>query len=398
MTKVRVEVKDLTKIFGKQAAQAQKLLAQGVSKKDILAKTGATVGVNHASFSVHDGEIFVIMGLSGSGKSTLIRMINRLIEPTSGQVLLDGQDITKLDKKQLREVRQEKLSMVFQNFALFPHLTVLQNAAYGLELKGMDLDKRNEKAKKALRLVGLNGYDQQYPDQLSGGMQQRVGLARALANDAEILLMDEAFSALDPLYRKDMQDLLLKIQEQMHRTIIFISHDLNEALKIGGRILIMHDGTVDQIDEPEAILTHPANDYVERFIEGVDRTKVLTASTVMNHAHAVNITKAGPRVALRRMRDNDISSIYVVDDENHFVGFADADDVADLIRKGSRDLRSVLKTDVPSTHPDTPVNDLINEISKTPIPFCVLDDENHLLGIILRGSVLAAIAGEEVTE
>lgn len=398
MTKVRVEVKDLTKIFGKQAAQAQKLLEQGVGKKDILAKTGATVGVNHANFSVYDGEIFVIMGLSGSGKSTLIRMINRLIEPTSGQVLLDGQDITKLDKKELREVRQEKLSMVFQNFALFPHLTVLQNAAYGLELKGMDLDKRNEKAKKALKLVGLNGYDQQYPDQLSGGMQQRVGLARALANDAEILLMDEAFSALDPLYRKDMQDLLLKIQEQMHRTIIFISHDLNEALKIGGRILIMHDGTVDQIDEPEAILTHPANDYVERFIEGVDRTKVLTASTVMNHAHAVNITKAGPRVALRRMRENDISSIYVVDDENHFVGFADADDVADLIRKGSRDLRSVLKTDVPSTHPDTPVNDLINDISKTPIPFCVLDDDNHLLGIILRGSVLAAIAGEEVTE
>lgn len=395
--KEKVKVKNLTKIFGRQIPQAKKMLSAGKSKKEILAKTGCTVGVNRANFSVYEGEIFVIMGLSGSGKSTVIRMVNGLIDATEGEVDIDGQNVMKLSKEQLRKLRQDKIGMVFQNFALFPHRTVLQNAAYGLELKKVPLDERNKKAHEALDLVGLNGYDDQLPSQLSGGMQQRVGLARALANDAEILLMDEAFSALDPLYRKEMQDLLLQIQEKMHKTIIFIGHDLNEALKLGDRILIMRDGNVEQIGEPEEILTHPANDYVERFIEGVDRTQVLTASSVMNEAHTVNIKRAGPRVALRRMRENDISSIYVVDDDNRFVGFADAHDVADLIKQGSRDLHSVLKTDVPKTKPDTPINDLINDISKTPIPYIVVDDDDRLLGIILRGSVLAAISGEEVS-
>ena len=302
-----------------------------------------------------------------------------------------------LSKEELRHLRQDKIGMVFQNFALFPHKSVLQNAAYGLELKKFPLDVRNRKAHEALTLVGLTGYDDQYPDQLSGGMQQRVGLARALANDAEILLMDEAFSALDPLYRKEMQDLLLQIQEKMHKTIIFIGHDLNEALKLGDRIMIMRDGHIEQIDNPEDILTHPANDYVERFIEGVDRTKVLTASSVMTQAQVVNIGKAGPRVALRRMRANDISSIYVVDNDNKFVGFADAHDVSDLIKKGSEDLKSVLRTDVPKTSVDMPINAFINDISKAAIPYVVLDDDDHLLGIILRSSVLAAIAGEEVS-
>ena len=392
----KVKVSNLTKIFGKQIPQAKKLVSEGKDKKEILAQTGCTVGVNQANFTINEGELFVIMGLSGSGKSTIIRMINRLINSTDGDVEIDGQKVMQLSKEELRKLRQDKIGMVFQNFALFPHLTVLQNAEYGLALKKVDSSTQEKKAKEALDLVGLNGYDQQYPDQLSGGMQQRVGLARALANDAEILLMDEAFSALDPLYRKEMQDLLLQIQEKMHKTIIFIGHDLNEALKLGDRILIMRDGNIEQIGEPEEILTHPANDYVERFIEGVDRTRVLTASSVMTKAHVINIAKAGPRVALRRMRDNDISSIYVVDNENKFVGFADAHDVSDLIKQGSKDLRSVLKTDVPKTLADTPINDLINDISKTPIPYIVVDEEDHLQGIILRGAVLAAISGEEV--
>ncbi|WP_056993473.1 quaternary amine ABC transporter ATP-binding protein, partial [Ligilactobacillus pobuzihii] len=283
----KVKVSNLTKIFGKQIPQAKKLLSEGKDKKEILAQTGCTVGVNQANFTVNEGELFVIMGLSGSGKSTIIRMVNRLINSTDGEVEIDDQKVMQLSNEELRKLRQDKIGMVFQNFALFPHLTVLQNTEYGLTLKKVDQKTQEKKAKDALELVGLNGYDQQYPDQLSGGMQQRVGLARALANDAEILLMDEAFSALDPLYRKEMQDLLLQIQEKMHKTVIFIGHDLNEALKLGDRIMIMRDGNIEQIGAPEDILTHPANDYVERFIEGVDRTQVLTASSVMAKAHVV---------------------------------------------------------------------------------------------------------------
>lgn len=395
----KVEVKNLTKIFGRRIPRAQQLLAEGKSKAEILEETGATVGVNRANFSVQDGEIFVIMGLSGSGKSTMIRMINRLIEPTEGQISIDGQDLMTLDKNDLREVRRKKMSMVFQNFALFPNRTILSNVGYGLEVQGMAEDARNKKAHDALELVGLHGYDDQYPQQLSGGMQQRVGLARALANDAEILLMDEAFSALDPLNRKDMQDELLELQEKMHKTIIFISHDLNEALRIGDRIMIMKDGSIIQTGTPEDILTNPADDYVERFIEDVDRTKVLTVANVMIRPNTVNIDKDGPRIALRRMRDNDISSIYVVDNERRFVGFADADDVAELIQQGNRDLSSVVtKREVPITSPETPVRDLMDKISSTPVPFAVLDENKHLVGIIVRGAVLGAIAGNEVTE
>ncbi|MED9786821.1 MAG: betaine/proline/choline family ABC transporter ATP-binding protein, partial [Latilactobacillus curvatus] len=251
---VKLQVKNLTKIFGKRVPRAKELLKQGKSKAAILKETGATIGVDRANFEVESGEIFVIMGLSGSGKSTLVRMINRLIEPTEGSVLIDGEDLMQIDKKALREVRRKKMSMVFQNFGLFPNRTILENTAYGLEIQGIDKATREQKANGALDLVGLNGYGDQYPTQLSGGMQQRVGLARALANDAEILLMDEAFSALDPLNRSDMQDQLLDLQETMHKTIIFISHDLNEALKIGDHIMIMKDGEIVQTGTPEDIL------------------------------------------------------------------------------------------------------------------------------------------------
>src|SRR5699024_8798814 len=266
-----IEVKNLSKVFGRNTRQTLKLLDEGLSKSEILEQTGNTVGVNRASFSVDAGEIFVIMGLSGSGKSTLIRLVNRLIEPTEGNIYIDGDDLSKMDKKSLRTVRREKLSIVFQKCALFPHRTILENAEYGLEIQNVPKEERQKKAKDALEMVGLGGYLHQAPGQLSGGMQQRVGLARALANDPEVLLMDEAFSALDPLIRKEMQDELIDLQASMKKTILFITHDLDEALRLGDRIALMKDGSIVQIGTPEEILVKPANDYVEKFVEDVDR-------------------------------------------------------------------------------------------------------------------------------
>lgn len=395
---VKVEVKNLTKIFGRRVNKAKELIQEGKSKAEILKEAGATVGVDQANFKINDGEIFVIMGLSGSGKSTLIRMINRLIEPTDGEVLIDGENLMEMDKNHLREVRRKKMSMVFQNFGLLPNRTVLENADYGLEIQGVDKTTREEKAKTALEQVGITGYDDEYPAQLSGGMQQRVGLARALANDPQILLMDEAFSALDPLNRTDMQDQLLDLQEKMHKTIIFISHDLNEALKLGDRIMIMRDGEVVQTGTPEDILTHPANEYVENFIENVDRSKVLTAGNVMIRPVTINIDKAGPRLTIKRMRNNEVSTAYVIDNSRHLVGIVDANDVISLIRNNSSDLRSVVKSDVPTTQEDKPISELMDDISQTGIPISVTNDKKQLLGIIVRGAVLGALAGNEVKD
>lgn len=394
----KVEVKNLTKIFGKRINKAKELSRQGKDKTQILKETGATIGVDRASFKIYDGEIFVIMGLSGSGKSTLVRMINRLIEPTEGEVLIDGENLMKIDKKELREVRRKKMSMVFQNFGLLPNRTVLENTEYGLEIQGVDKATREQKANEALETVGITGYNDEYPDQLSGGMQQRVGLARALANDPEILLMDEAFSALDPLNRTDMQDQLLDIQERLHKTIIFISHDLNEALKIGDRIMIMKDAKVIQTGTPEDILTHPANEYVEQFIENVDRSKVLTAGNVMIRPTIVNIEKAGPRLALKMMKDTEVSTAYVVDSRRNLLGIVDANDVIKLVREKNGDLTSIVQTKVPTTTEDTPISDLMDDISQTGIPFAVINDKKQLLGIIVRGAVLGALAGNEVSD
>lgn len=393
---VKLQVKALTKIFGKRVPRAKELLKQGKTKSEILKETGATIGVDRASFEVESGEIFVIMGLSGSGKSTLVRMINRLIEPTEGSVLIDGEDLMQIDKKALREVRRKKMSMVFQNFGLFPNRTILDNTAYGLEIQGVDKTTRTQKAAEALTLVGLDGYGDQYPTQLSGGMQQRVGLARALANNPEILLMDEAFSALDPLNRSDMQDQLLDLQETMHKTIIFISHDLNEALKLGDHIMIMKDGEIVQTGTPEDILTKPADEYVEKFIENVDRSKVYTAGNVMIRPTTINIEKDGPRLALKRMRENEVSTVYVVNNKRQLVGIIDARDVLELVRQNSRDLQSVINSQVPTTTEETPIADILDDISQTGIPFAVLNEQQQLRGIIIRGAVLGALAGNEV--
>ncbi len=388
-----IEVKGLSKVFGKNVKDSLKLLDEGKKKEEILQATGDTVGVNRASFEVNQGEVFVIMGLSGSGKSTLIRLINRLIEPTEGSVMVDGEDLAQMDKDDLRRVRREKLSMVFQNFGLFPFRTILENAEYGLEVQGIPKEERAEKAKKSLEMVGLGSYVDQYPNQLSGGMQQRVGLARALANDPEILLMDEAFSALDPLIRKDMQDELLELQDSMHKTIIFITHDLDEALRIGDRIALMKDGSIVQIGTPEEILTNPADEYVERFVEDVDRSKVLTAAHIMHRPETVNIEKHGPRVALERMREEGLSSIYVVDGHRNLKGYVTADDASDARKKEIKDLNEILRTDVPKVSLDKPMQEITEIIYDTPVPIAVVDGEK-LKGIIIRGSFLAALAGE----
>ncbi|MBU3232203.1 glycine betaine/L-proline ABC transporter ATP-binding protein [Alkalihalobacillus clausii] len=371
------------------------MLAQGKSKADILKETGHTVGVNQASFEVEDGEIFVIMGLSGSGKSTIVRLLNRLIEPTSGSVWIDGEDLAKMDGKSLREVRRKKMSMVFQKFGLFPTRTLIENVEYGLEVQGIEKQVRREKAISSLELVGLKGYENSYPSQLSGGMQQRVGLARALANDPDVLLMDEAFSALDPLIRKDMQDELLDLQETMNKTIIFITHDLDEALRIGDRIMIMKDGSVVQIGTPEEILTQPENDYVERFVEDVDRSKVFTAENVMIRPETINLEKDGPRVALQRMRDAKISSIYVTKRNRELVGIVHASDVSELIKQNINSIDSIIVTDVPKVEMDTPINELMEELASSSVPLVVIKG-NKLQGIIVRSAVLGALSGSEV--
>jgi glycine betaine/proline transport system ATP-binding protein len=388
-----IEAKNLTKVFGKNPKQALELLEQGLSKEEILKKTGSTVGVNRASFTVEPGEIFVIMGLSGSGKSTLVRLINRLIEPTEGSIMINGQDLAKMDKKSLRQVRREKLGMVFQRFALFPNRTVLQNAEYGLEIQKVPKEERKKKATEALNMVGLGGYIDQKPDQLSGGMQQRVGLARALANDPQILLMDEAFSALDPLIRKDMQDELIDLQSTMKKTIIFITHDLDEALRIGDRIALMKDGVIVQIGTPEEILMNPANDYVERFVEDVDRSKVLTAEHIMKRPETINIEKHGPRVALERMKEAGISSILAVDSKRNLKGYITAEDASDARKNDIRDISEILRTDIKQVEKDTTMHEIFTVINGSPIPTAVVEN-GRLVGIIVRGAVIAALAGD----
>ncbi len=391
----KIEVRDLTKIFGKHPKQGVRLLKEGKSKDEILNETGMTVGVNRVSFDVEAGEVFVIMGLSGSGKSTLIRLVNRLIEPSSGTILIDGEDISKMDKKMLMETRRKKLGMVFQNFGLFPHRTIQENTGYGLEVQKKDKAVIAEKARQSLEMVGLKGYEDQYPDQLSGGMQQRVGLARALANDPDILLMDEAFSALDPLIRKEMQDELIDLQQKMQKTILFITHDLDEALKIGDRIAIMKDGVIVQTGTPEEIMTNPADDYVEKFVEDVDRSKVFTASHVMIRPETIQLGKAGPRVALQRMKQAGISSVYVTHGNNKLYGIVTADAASEAAKNGVKDLDEIVDRDIPTVAPDVALIDLFEKIHNTSIPMAVTED-GYLKGIILRGAVLSALSRSEV--
>lgn len=389
-----IEVKELTKVFGKRVKQALSLLEEGETKDEILKETGATIGVNRASFSVEQGEIFVIMGLSGSGKSTLIRLLNRLIEPTSGQILFEGEDVSKMNAEALREIRRKQLGMVFQQFALFTHRTVLENASYGLEIQKVPKAERIEKATDALKMVGLGSYLDQYPSQLSGGMQQRVGIARALANDPQVLLMDEAFSALDPLIRKEMQDELIGIQSSLKKTIIFITHDLDEALRIGDRIALMREGSIVQIGTPEEILISPADDYVEKFVANVDRTKILTAKHIMKRAETIRLDRDGPRVALTRMKEEGISGIFVVDEQSNLKGYVSAEAAAEAAEQSKDSLEDVINPIVLTVKEDTPMQDLFAKIHDAQIPLAVINN-GKLVGVIIRGAVIAALARSE---
>ncbi|TDG00631.1 quaternary amine ABC transporter ATP-binding protein [Paenibacillus piri] len=391
-----IAVNELTKVFGHDPESALPLLAKGWSKEKIYKDTRHTVGVNRVSFSIQAGEIFVIMGLSGSGKSTLVRLLNRLIEPTQGSILVHGDDIMKMNQEQLRRVRRQKMSMVFQKFALFPHRTVLENVEYGLEVQGIAKEERQRKANEALQLVDLQAWGSSYPEQLSGGMQQRVGLARALANDPDILLMDEAFSALDPLIRKDMQDELLELQEKMKKTIIFITHDLDEALRIGDRIALMKDGAVVQIGTPEEIMINPANEYVERFVEDVDLSKVLTASHVMRRPETISLDR-GPRVALQLMKDSGISNLFVVDRMKKLVGVITAEGASTAVKEG-KSLEEIVITDMPTVAPDVLLHDLFELCGTSKYPIGVVNEHGKIVGVIILGAVFGALAGHPLTK
>ncbi len=391
-----LEVRNLYKVFGETPNEAFPLLEKGLNKDDIFEQTGLTVGVKDVSLSVNEGEIFVIMGLSGSGKSTLVRLLNRLIEPTRGNVLLKGMDIANISDEELRLVRRQNISMVFQNFALMPHMTVLENTAFGLELAGVEESKRNKNARIALERVGLEAYCDSYPDELSGGMKQRVGLARALTNDPDILLMDEAFSALDPLIRTEMQDELIRLQNDDKRTIVFISHDLDEAMRIGDRIAIMQDGVVVQVGTPDEILHNPANDYVSSFFRGVNVATVFSAKDIARKKPAAVFKKHdndGPAAALQLLMDNDREYGIVVDRTNKYSGIVSISSLNDAKRK-QRSLSSALLPDTITIDPNVSVGELISQVAQVPYAVPVVNDEGQYFGVITKSRLLQTLDRE----
>ena len=392
----KIEIKDLSILFGPEKAKAKKMIKQGKSKQEILKETGCTIAVRNANLEIEEGEMFVIMGLSGSGKSTLVRCINRLNEPSMGEIWLSGRNITSLSDKELLQIRRKEMAMVFQHFGLLPHRTVLSNIAFGLELQGVPKEEREKKAYESIAVVGLKGYENQRVDELSGGMQQRVGLARALANDPEVLLMDEAFSALDPLIREQMQDELLDLQEKMKRTIVFITHDLDEAIKLGDRIAIMKDGEVVQVGTPEEILTDPANDYVTRFTESVDRGRVVTASSIMlTQPIVVRIRKDGPEAIIRKMREKRLYALPVIGTDEQFLGEIRLKDVLRLRKEGARDISSIVMKEVPSVLESMTVEDMLPLLPKVQQALPVVDENNRLKGVVSTSAIIIEMTGKD---
>lgn len=387
-----ISVSGLTKIFGPRPTAAAELLRKGHTKREILEHTRSTVALDDVTLDLPVGHTFVVMGLSGSGKSTLVRCVNRLVEPTSGRVLVDGEEITGYDPTRLRELRRRKFGMVFQGFALLPHRTVLDNVALGMELQGVGRDERRANAAATVGLVGLDGWESSYPDELSGGMQQRVGLARALAHDPEVLLMDEPFSALDPLMRTQMQDELLDLQARLRKTILFITHDLDEALKLGFRIAIMQDGRIAQVGTADEILRDPADDYVAAFVEGVDRSPLLCARDVMARPKDTLRLGHSPTVALRMMELEERSSSFAVNREGRLAGLVTADAAVEAIQRGDVDLRSCVVTDVYTCGMDTLVSDLYGVVAAQKVPIAVVDGSDRLLGLVNRVSILRGLA------
>lgn len=390
----------LSKVFGPRPEAALEFMNRGGSKAEAQAKFGNAVGVYDVSLEINEGETFVLMGLSGSGKSTLLRLLNRLHEPTAGKILVNGQDITGLGKRDLMEVRRKMFSgMVFQNFAILPHRTVLDNVGFGLELQKVPKSERVERSNRAIELVGLAGWENNLPGELSGGMQQRVGLARALAVDAQILLMDEAFSALDPLIRREMQDELIELQGRMNKTIVFVTHDLDEALKLGDRIAIMRDAQVVQVGKAEQIVARPANDYVSAFVEGVDRSEVLKASNIMQPPLATAFLRDGPRTVLTKLRRHGLSGIFVTDTDRNLKGYLASEDVLEQLKLNpdAEQLDTASFETPEAVELDTPLSEIIDLASQSSGPIAVVQG-NRLRGVIVKGAILAALAGRNGTE
>ncbi|OQQ06204.1 glycine betaine/L-proline ABC transporter ATP-binding protein [Vibrio campbellii] len=386
MTKPLIEISGLYKIFGPKPKTVIERVKQGQSKDQILADTGHTVGLKDINLQINKGEIFVIMGLSGSGKSTMIRHFNRLIDPTMGQILVEGVDVMQLSSKELEEFRRHKMSMVFQRFGLLPHRIVVDNVAYGLEIQGIKKEARIAKANEWLETVGLKGYENQYPAQLSGGQQQRVGLARALATDAEILLMDEAFSALDPLIRSEMQDQLIELQEKLHKTIIFITHDLDEALRLGDRIAILKDGELVQQGSPDEILLHPADEYVEAFVKDVNRARALTVETVMQPP-AYRIAATTIEEALVEMKRVKQDYAYHVTDEG-YQGVVTKESLLDAAKTdAAQELAEEIYEEVPVVSPDSVIEEVLPDTMSCDYSLPVVDDEGNLQGELERSAV-----------
>jgi len=385
-----LRVENVYKVFGRRPQEAVRRIEAGASRDEVSAL--GTAAVIDASFEVKTGETFVVMGLSGSGKSTLIRMLNGLLEPSAGKIYIGDDEITSVSAAQLREIRRKRISMVFQHFALLPHRTVLQNAAMGLEIQGYDHDERTKMAMESLEMVGLGGWEDMLPNELSGGMRQRVGLARALATGTDVLLMDEAFSALDPLIRREMQEQLIELNQKLNKTVIFITHDLNEAMNLGDRIAVMRDGRIVQIGTSEEILSDPANDYVAQFVADVDRTRVLTAESVMERPKVTIGAGAGPRLALREMRDKQVTAAYVIERDRTLRGIVTDKDVVAAVRAEKTALTDLIDPDVTSVHVDQPLSDLFAPAVETKLPTPVVDDDNKLLGVIPRVTLLSALA------
>jgi len=385
----KIEVKNIYKIFGAHPKKWLEAAQGGMSKEELLAKSGHTLGLRDISLSIEEGSIYVIMGLSGSGKSTLIRHFNRLIEPSAGHILVDGVDVVSLNKRDLEVFRQKKMSMVFQRFGLFPHRTVLDNAAYGLTVQGVGKAEREQRARDWLEQVGLSGFENQYPHQLSGGMQQRVGLARALATDAEILLMDEAFSALDPLIRREMQDQLLQLQAKLNKTIVFITHDLDEALRLGNRIAILKDGELVQEGTPEDILLNPANDYVQSFLQDVNRTKVLNATHAVNPARLTLTMRSRPAHAVDRMSALNYEYAPVLDGKR-LAGVLTAEAAAKAMQEGARDVSRFVE-DLASVPATAGLGEVLAQLVHSDQPVAVTGEDDEFLGMLSRKKVVELV-------
>jgi len=385
-----LSVRDLTMMFGRKKQQAAQMLADNKSKDEILKETGVTVAVDNISFDVERGKIHTLIGLSGSGKSTVVRCLNLLLTPTRGRIFFEGKDIQTFRAQQLREYRRKNVSMVFQSFGLLTHRNVLDNVAYGLEVRGVKKKDRVEKAMEMIEMVNLKGWESKSVNDLSGGMRQRVGIARALANDPDILLMDEPFSALDPLVRQDMQFELLSIQDKLNKTVIFITHDINEAFKLGNMVSIMRDGRIIQTDTPEEMTINPADDYVSEFINSADKAQVYQVKSFMQIPSCLVRLQEGANTALTLMRSNNVSSAYVVDNKMNFVGVLPLD-AAFRVRAGELPFKEALVMDVPTTTEETQISELIPVASESRFPIAVLNEEGKFAGIISKAAILTSL-------